>query len=94
MYVFGRDFGGDDGSAQREALRSLRTSVLADPARAGDAWHALCNSDHRRHRGAVWRQTFALRKPSCVRESIPLVAPRSYRKDINELTAYTHRTLG
>jgi hypothetical protein len=92
MYVFGRDFGGDDGSAQREALQSLRMSVLVDPTRAGDAWHALCNTttdDTAGQSGVNLRAAQAVLR----RESIPLVAPRSYRNDVNELTAYTHRTL-
>lgn len=91
MYVFGRDFGGDDGSAQREALHLLR-AVVADTARVGDAWHALTN---RSDDDAAARSGLDLRAAQRLlrRESIPLLAPRSYRADLHQLATYTQRTL-
>lgn len=87
-----RDFAGDDGAAQREALHLLRASVVADNDRAGDAWNALLagvtsnaagQSGLDRHRAQD-----VLR-----RESIALIAPASYREDIAALAAHTGRTL-
>ena len=78
------DFGGDDGSAQREALLLLRTAVVADTARVGDAWNALCEAamDERAGQSGLDRRAA---QQVLRRESIPLVAPRSYRKDIATL---------
>lgn len=86
------DFGGDDGSAQREALLLLRTAVVADTARVGDAWNALCKAamdDTAGQSGLDRRAAQQVLR----RESIPLVAPRSYRNDIATLAARTDRTL-
>ena len=86
------DFAGDDGAAQRAAVGLLRTSVVADTSRAGEAWNALHTavtanaagqSGLDRHRGQELLR----------REAIPLVAPRSYREDIAALRARTDRTL-
>jgi hypothetical protein len=86
------DFAGYDGAAQRAALTLLSTSVVADTNRAGDAWNALHvvvtanaagQSGLDRHRAQE-----ILR-----RESIALVAPRSYREDIATLRTRTDRTL-
>ena len=86
------DFAGDDGAAQRAAVGLLRTSVVADTNRAGDAWNALLTAVTANAAGqsglARHRAQEILR-----RESIALVAPRSYREDIATLDTRTDRTL-
>jgi hypothetical protein len=86
------DFAGDDGAAQRAALQLLRGSVVADTNRAGDAWHAICvavTSDAAGQSGLDRPRAQEVLR----RESIAVVAPRSYREDIATLRARTDRTL-
>lgn len=91
IYVFTLDFAGGDGHAQREALGLLRTTLL-DAGRAGEAWNALTS---RGVQDSAGQSGLDLRGAQRVlaRESIALRAPRSYREDIQKLSAYTLRTL-
>jgi len=86
------DFAGDDGPAQRAAVGLLLTSVVADPNRAGDAWNALrtaVTANAARQSGLDRHRAQEVLR----RESIALVAPRSYREDIAALATRTDRTL-
>lgn len=86
------DFAGDDGAAQRAALQLLRGSVVVDANRTGDAWHAICAallSDAAGQSGLDRHGAQEILR----RESIAVVAPRSYREDIGTLRAHTDRTL-
>jgi hypothetical protein len=86
------DFAGDDGAAQRAAVGLLRTSVVADTNRAGDAWNALRTAvtAHAARQSGLDRHGA---QEVLRRESIALVAPRSYREDIAALRTRTDRTL-
>ncbi len=83
---------GDDGYSEREALTTLRTSVVVDTGRAGDAWNALCRASVR---AAAGQAGLDLRSAQEIlrRESIAMRAPRSYREDIEALAAHTARTM-
>ena len=86
------DFAGDDGATQREALHLLRTSVVGNPRRVGDAWNALLAGITSNAAGQSGLNRRGAQEVLS-RESIPLVAPPSYGEDIATLVAYTDRTL-
>jgi hypothetical protein len=79
---------GADGADERAALHALRTSVVADPERAGDAWNAICQEtiDNTAGQSGLDRRAAQL---VLQRESIELQAPRSYRDDIAKLGSHT-----
>jgi hypothetical protein len=91
MVVSVHEFG-DDGFSQREALQLLRASVVADPARAGNAWDALYKAAAADTAGQSGTDRAGAQQLLRNR-SIPVLAPRSYREDVADLEAHTERTL-
>ena len=84
---------GDAGASEREALTTLRTSVVQDTGRAGDAWHAVCRAATTDTAGQSGMDRRGAQEV-LHREGIAMHAPRSYREDIALLTQYSDRTLG
>jgi hypothetical protein len=84
---------GDADATEREALNTLRTSVVQDTGRAGDAWNALCRSTTTHTAGQSGTDRRGAQRV-LRRERIAMRAPRSYRDDIGLLTTYSDRTLG
>jgi hypothetical protein len=83
---------GDDGYSEREALGTLRTSVVLDTGRAGDGWNALCRAAVRAAAGQAGLDRRAAQE-ILRREGISLRAPRSYREDIDALVRRTDTTM-
>lgn len=91
VYVLPLDFSTAGHSAVR--AKDLLRSVLPDPDRSGEAWRALieiCRTFGPRRTGG----DLEFLRRELERRNIPLSAPRSFRKDIGALTAYTDSRIG
>ncbi|MFF3920387.1 hypothetical protein ACFYZB_44680 [Streptomyces sp. NPDC001852] len=80
------------GLEEREALQTLRTSVITDPAQADAAWHVLlgaCAQLAIQHSGADMRQL----QQSLSSAGIALATVRDFTSDVQRLARSTHDTL-
>lgn len=84
----------EDGEmAEREAIRTLSTSVIEDPAVAGTAWSSVMKATRKMVNDQSGLNVISLRQ-DLMADGITLRAVPSFRKDIERLREETSSTLG
>ncbi|MEU5335649.1 hypothetical protein AB0G51_20310 [Streptomyces asoensis] len=83
----------EGGAGEHSALSLLRTSVVADPDRAGDAWDVLLRVCTQLSKNKTGLDVAGLQLKLTDEPSIRLATVRDFSNDVARLTAFTRQTL-